>query len=84
MDAIITSENIFRSSSVGTIIFNCVSLIKDFYGSSRISPIVKGLNSLHCGLLSDSPQKETFQKVEREMSYFPYIVRKSEKLPLVR
>ena len=71
LDATITSENIFRSSSIDAIIFNCGPLImdaslllEDLFGKSRISPIIKG-----------------FQKVQREVSYFPYVVRVNEKPP---
>ena len=71
MDATITSENIFRSSSIGAIIFNRGPLImdaslvlEDFFGRSRISPVIKG-----------------FQKVQREVNYFLYMVRKNEKPP---
>ena len=39
-------------------------LLEDFFGKSRISPIIKG-----------------FQKVQREVSYFPYVVRVNEKPP---
>ena len=85
LDATITSENIFRSSSIDAIIFNCGPLIMDaslvlenFFGRSRISPIIKGLNSrsLWCSfgwstkrnfseglVLSIGP----FQKVQREV-----------------
>ena len=45
LDATIGSENIFRSSSIDGIIFNCGPLImdtslvlEDFFGGSRISP----------------------------------------------
>ena len=51
-DATITSENIFRGSSIDAIIFNCGPLImdaslvlEDFLGWSRISPIIWRLNS---------------------------------------
>ena len=47
MDATITSENIFRSFSIDSIIFNCGLIIMDapfvlegFFGTSRISPII--------------------------------------------
>ena len=47
LDATITLENIFRGSSIDTIIFNCGSLIidaslvlEDFLGWSKISPII--------------------------------------------
>ena len=47
LDATISSENIFRSSSIYAIIFNCGPLImdaflvlEDFFGRSRISPII--------------------------------------------
>ena len=47
LDATITSENIFRSSSINAIIFNCgplileVSLVLwDFFSWFRISPII--------------------------------------------
>ena len=47
LDATITSENIFRSSSIDAIIFNCGPLILeaslvlgDFFGRFRISPII--------------------------------------------
>ena len=52
LDAIIISEYIFRSSSIDVIIFNCGPLIMDaslvvddFFGTSRIPAIIKGLNS---------------------------------------
>ena len=52
LDATITSENVFRSFSVDAIIFNCRPLImdaslvlEDAFGRSRISPVIKGLNS---------------------------------------
>ena len=52
MDATITSENVFRSFSVDAITFNCGPLImdaslvlEDAFGRSRISPVIKGLNS---------------------------------------
>ena len=52
LDTAITSENIFRSSSIDAIIFNCGPLImdaslvlEDFFGRSRISSIIEGLNS---------------------------------------
>ena len=74
LDATITLENIFKSSSTDAIILYCGPLImygslvlEDFFGSSRISPVIKGLNSLNCGLLSDGPPKETFQKVQCEV-----------------
>ena len=47
LDATITSDNIFRSSSVDVIIFNCGPLImdasfvlEDFFGRSRIPAII--------------------------------------------
>ena len=47
LDATITSENIFRSSSINAITFNCRSLIMDaslvleeFCSRSRIPPII--------------------------------------------
>ena len=52
LDAIIISMYIFRSSSIDVIIFNCGPLIMDaslvvddFFGTSRILAIIKGLNS---------------------------------------
>ena len=52
LGATITSENIFRSSSIDAIIFNYGPLImdaslvlEDFSGRSRILPIIKGFNS---------------------------------------
>ena len=52
LDATITSYNIFRSSSIDAIIFNCRPLImdaslvlEDFFNRFRILPIIKGLNS---------------------------------------
>ena len=52
LDATITSENIFRSSSIDAIAFNRGPLIldaslvlEDFFGRPTISPIFKGLNS---------------------------------------
>ena len=69
LDANITSENIFRRSSIDFIIFSCGSLIidaslflDDFFIRFRIFPIIK-----------------CFQEVHREVSYFPYMVRKNEK-----
>ena len=53
LDASITSENIFRSSSIDAITFNYGSYImdaslalEDFFGMSRVSPKIKSLNSL--------------------------------------
>ena len=47
LDATFTSENTFRSSSVGAITFNCRPLVinatlvlEDFFGRSRVSPII--------------------------------------------
>ena len=52
LDATITSENIFRSSSIDAVILSCGPLLVDaslvseeFFVRSRISPISKGLNS---------------------------------------
>ena len=52
---------------LSVVIFNCGPLIidaslvsEDFFGRSRISPIIKGLNSRSLCLLSDSSQRETF------------------------
>ena len=69
MDATITSENIFRSSSIDAITFNCrplkmdASVLEKNFGRSRVSLIIKVQTLVHCGLPSDGPQKETFQKV---------------------
>ena len=100
LDATITSENTFRSSSIDAIIVNCGPLImdaslvsKDFFGRSRISPIIKGLNSRPlCSSfgwstkrnLSEDPALSIgpFQEAQCEVSYFPNEVRKSEKPPL--
>ena len=99
LDATVTSENIFRSSSIDAIIYNCGPLImdaslvlEDFFGRSRISPIIKGLSSRSLWSsfgwsternFSEGPAFgiEPFQEVQREMSYLPYVVRKSEKPP---
>ena len=58
MDATILSENNFRRSSIDAIIFNCGPLIMDaslvlddFFGRLRISPMIKDLTLVHCGLL---------------------------------
>ena len=47
LDATINSENIFRSSSIDAIIFNCGPLVTDaslvldyFFGRSRISALI--------------------------------------------
>ena len=52
LDATITSDNIFGSSSIDAIIFNYRPLImyaslvlEDFFSNSRILPIIYGLNS---------------------------------------
>ena len=88
----------FPSSNIGAIIFNCGPLfmdaslvLEDFFGRSRISSIIKGLNSRSLqssfrwstkrnfseGLaLSIGP----FQKVQHEAIYFPYVVRKNAAL----
>ena len=99
LDPTITSENIFRSSSIDAIICNCGPLImdasldfEDFFGRSRISPIIKSLNSRSLWSSFGWSTKRNFsegsafsigpfQKVQREVSYFPYVVRKSEKPP---
>ena len=93
------SENIFRSSSIDSIIFNCGPLTMDtslvlegFFGRSRISPITKGLkssslrSSFRCSTkrnFSKGPALSIgpFQKVQREVIYFLYVVRKSENPP---
>ena len=62
--------------------------LEDFFGRSRISPIIKGLNS--CSLwssfgwftkrnFSEVPAFSVgpFQKVQREVSHFPYVARKN-------
>ena len=53
LDTTITSDNIFRSSSIDAIIFNCEPLImdasfdlEDFFGRSRISPTIKDVRKL--------------------------------------
>ena len=53
LDTTITSDNIFRSSSIDAIIFNCEPLImdasfdlEDFFGRSRISPTIKDIREL--------------------------------------
>ena len=94
LDTTITSENIFTNSGIDAIIFNCGPLIMDaslvlenFFGRSRISPIIKGLNSRSLWSsfgwstkrnFSEGPALSIghFQKVQREVSYFPYVVRK--------
>ena len=52
LDAAITSDNIFRSSSIDAVTLKCGPLImdtslvlEDAFGRSRILPIIKGLNS---------------------------------------
>ena len=94
MDATITSENTFRSSSIDAITFNRGPLImdaslvlEDFFVRSWVSPIIKGFNSRSLrpsfgwstkrnfsegAALSIGP----FQKVQREVIYLPYVVRK--------
>ena len=73
-------------------LYNVSLVSEDFSSRSRILPIIKCLNAhslrssfgwstmrnLSEGLaLSIGP----FQRVQREMIYFPYVVRKNEKLP---
>ena len=71
---------------------NASLILEEFFGRSRILPIIEGLNSR--SLLSSfrwSTKRNfsegstlsvgPFQKVQREMIYFPYVVRKNEKLP---
>ena len=91
MDSTITSDNIFRSSSIDAIIFNCEPLImdvslvlEDFFYRSKISPIIKGLKSRSLWSSFGWSTKRNFsegltlsfrpfQKVQREVSYFPYV-----------
>ena len=67
-------------------------VLEDFFGRSKILPIIKGLNSRSLWSSFGWPIKKNvsegpafsigpFQKVQREVSYFPYVVRKSEKPP---
>ena len=95
LDATITSENIFKSSSIDAIIFSCGPLImdaslvlEDFFGRSKISLIISRSlwSSFGCSIkinFSEGPALSTgpFQKVQREVIYFPYAVRKTEKPP---
>ena len=99
MDAAITSDDIFRSSSIDVVIFNFVPLftdaslvLEDFLGRFRVSSIILDLNSR---LLlssfgystkrnfSEGPELNIapFQKVQSEVIYLPYVVRKNEKPP---
>ena len=88
LDTTITSDNIFRSSSTDAIIFNCKQLImdasfdlEDFFGRSRISPTIKDVRELSSPIfvLQYFATIKGFQKVQREVSYFPYVVRENEK-----
>ena len=67
-------------------------VLEDFFGRSRISPIIKSLNSRSLRSSFGRSKKRNFseglklsirpfQKVEREVSYFHYVVRKSGKPP---
>ena len=81
LDYIITSENIFRRSSIDA------DILQDFYSRCKIPPIILRLNS--CLLwytmrnVSEAPALiiGTFQKAQREVIFFPFVVRKNEKLP---
>ena len=88
LDTTITSDNIFISSSIDTIIFNCEPLIMDasfdlenFFGRSRISPTIKDIRELSSPIfvLQYFATIKGLQKVQREVSYFPYVVRENEK-----
>ena len=67
-------------------------VLEDFFGRSRIPPIIYGLNfrSLWSSFGRSSKRNfwegpalsiGPFRKVQREMIYFPYVVRKNEKPP---
>ena len=67
-------------------------VLEDFFGSSSIPPIIKGLNSRSFWSsfgwsternFSEGPALSTgpFQKVQCEVIYFPYVVRKIETPP---
>ena len=51
-------------------------VLEDFFSRSKIPPMFNVLTLVHGGLLWDGPQKETFSKVQREVVYFLYVVRK--------
>ena len=70
------------------------SLVQDFYSWSKIPPVIKLLNSrslwssFECSAIRNSSEGpaisiEPFQKVQREVTYFPYVVIKNEKLPKI-
>ena len=94
MDATITSENILRRSSIYNVVDHLynASLVSEVFSSrSRIPPIIKCLNSpsLRSSFgwptvrnISEGPVLSIgrFQKVQREVIYFPCVVRKNEKL----
>ena len=67
-------------------------VLEDFFGRSRILPIIKSLNCRSLWSSFGWPTKRNFsegpafsigpfQKVQREVSHVPYVVRKSEKPP---
>ena len=72
-----------------------VSLVlEDFFGRSSIPPIIQGSNSRSLWFSFEWSTKrnfleglalniEPFQKVQREVIYFLYIVRKNEKPPQI-
>ena len=69
---------------------NASLVLENFFGRSRIPPLIEGLNSGSSlssfrlstkGNFSEGAALniETFEKVKREVIYFPYIYRKNEK-----
>ena len=67
-------------------------VLEDFFGRSRILPVIQGLNSRSLWSsfgwstkrnFSEGPALSIgpFQKVQREVIYSSYVVRKNEKLP---